>query len=75
MTELLSEILSLTLAGVIVAFFALIIFTALAALWMAITGRGKLRRRPDCYKTHEYKPHKAVLFDCALCPYEKECWK
>jgi hypothetical protein len=71
-TELLSEILSLALASAIVAFFALIIFTTLAALWMAIIGG---RRRPDCYKTHEYKPSNAVLFDCALCPYEKECWK
>jgi hypothetical protein len=75
MTELLSELLSLTLASVIVVFFALIIFTAVAALWMAVTGRGRLRRRPDCYKTHEFKPSNAVLFDCALCPYEKECWK
>jgi hypothetical protein len=72
MTELLSEIISLAVTGAIVVFFALIIFTAIAALWMAVTGR---RRRPDCYKTHEYKPSNAVLFDCALCPYEKECWK
>jgi hypothetical protein len=73
MTEFLSEILSLTVTVAIVGFFVLIGFVVVMAIWMAVIG-GR-QRRPDCYKKHDFKPHNAVLFDCALCPYERECWK
>jgi type IV secretory pathway TraG/TraD family ATPase VirD4 len=75
MAEFLSEVLSLALAGAIIGFFAMIAFVVGMALWMYFTGRGGIRRRPDCYGTHEYKPANAVLFNCDGCAYQRECWK
>ena len=73
MSEALSIFLSVFSTGLVLFLFMLIGWVVVMACYLAI--RGMLYRRPDCYKTHEYQAHNAVLFNCDGCAYREECWR